>query len=218
MTLRDYVLVFARNWVVVAVTVVAGLVTAGAVAFTSPTTYETSAKVLFTGHDTGSGQDLAYVGAYVQSRMATYSTLDGSTELLEAAAEEIGGGETAETLRPRIDIEVSERETVAVVVATDETAAGAARAADAVAVALLDSVARVEPEFASSPTDRGDSSTTTIMGTVTQEAVVPGAPVAPDFSMHLLVGALGGLLVSAAVIVYREAWRGDQSSSGAEDG
>ena len=82
MTLRDYVLIVARSWIVVVVTVIVGLVTAGILALAATPTYTASAQVLFTGHATTSGQDLAYVGNYVQSRMQTYKNLGTSTSLL----------------------------------------------------------------------------------------------------------------------------------------
>jgi len=209
-TLRDYVLAFARHWTVIAVAVVAGLVTAGVAAVLTPPTYHASAQVLFTGHDPASGQDQAYIGSYVQSRMSTYGKLVSSTRMLTAAAEEIGAGETAETLRARTEIDVTERETIAVVQVTDGSAKKAAHAANAVAEAFLGDVARLEPEFTTErPTgDDPGSNQATITGTVTHQAVVPSSPIAPNLPLYLLAGALGGLLVSVGVIVYREAWRG----------
>lgn len=210
MTLRDYVLAFARHWAVIAAAVAAGLVTAGVAVVLTPPTYHASAQVLFTGHDPASGQDQAYIGGYVQARMETYGKLDTSTRMLTAAAEEIGSGETAEKLGGRMEIEVNERDTVATVEATDGSAQKAARAADALAEAFLDDVARLEPVFTTEgPTgDEPGSTQTTITGTVTQRALVPTAPTAPNLLQYLLAGALGGLLVSVGVIVYREAWRG----------
>lgn len=219
-TLRDYVLAFARHWTVIASAVVAGLLTAGVAAVLTPPTYHASAQVLFTGHDSASGQDQAYMGGYVQARMATYGKLDSSTRMLTAAAEEIGSGETAETLRARTEIDVTERDTVAVVQVTDGSAEKATHAANAVAAAFLGDVARLEPGFTTErPTD-GDPGLNqpTITGTVTHQAVVPSSPIAPNLPLYLLVGALGGLLVSIGVIVYREAWReGGRGPSDAGD-
>lgn len=214
-TLRDYVLAFARHWTVIAAAVVAGLVTAGVAAVLTPPTYTASAQVLFTGHDPASGQDQAYIGGYVQSRMETYGELASSTRVLTAAAKKIGSGETAEKLGDRTEIEVNERDTVAIVETTDGSAKKAARAADAVAEAFLDDVARLEPDFTTDePTSDDPGSTqTTITGTVTQRAVVPTSPIAPNRSLYLLAGALGGLVVSVVVIVYREAVRDDGPAS-----
>lgn len=215
MTLRDYVLAFARHWIVIAAAIAAGLVTAGVAAVLTPPTYHASAQVLFTGHDPASGQDQAYIGGYVQSRMSTYGKLDSSTRMLTAAAAEIGSDETAEKLGDRTEIEVSESDTVAIVETTDGSATKAAGAANAVAEAFLDDVARLEPEFTTEgPTgDDPGSTRTTITGTVTQQAVVPTSPIAPNLYLYLLAGALGGLVVSVGVIVYREVLRDDGPAS-----
>ena len=62
MTLRDYVRIIARQWIVVTVAVVIGLVTAGVMALAATPTYSASTQVLFSGRATTSGQDLAYAG------------------------------------------------------------------------------------------------------------------------------------------------------------
>ena len=218
MTLRDYVLAFARHWIIVTIAIVVGLVTAGITAALTPPTYRGSAQVLFTGRDPSSGQDQAYIGGYVQARMGTYGKLVSSTEMLTAASKKIGAGETEEHLRSQTRIDVSEQDTVATIEVTDESARRAARSADAVAVAFLDEVARLEPDFSiQRPDGEGARSNgVTITGTVTRKAIVPRSPIAPMLSLYLLAGALGGLFVSVGVIVYREAWRsGGTRSSGA---
>ena len=124
MTLRDYVLIVARSWIVVAVAVAIGLVTAGIVAFTTTPTYSSSAEVLFSGYQPDGGQDQAYFSGYVQSRMPTYAKLASSTGLLESAADAIGSGESASALRGRTTIDVSESDTVATISVSDSTAKG----------------------------------------------------------------------------------------------
>ena len=150
MTLRDYMLIVARNWIVVAVTMAIGLMTAVVLAVSSPSRYTTSAQVLFTGHAPTSGQDLAYVGSYVQSRMETYSNLEHSTSLLTSVAAVLGTKETPEELGERIEIDVSQLDTVATVYASDSTGEGAARTANTLAGAFLDAVQRLEADDATS--------------------------------------------------------------------
>ena len=111
-------------------TVIVGLVTAGILALTATTTYTASAQVLFTGHATTSGQDLAYVGNYVQSRMQTYKNLGTSTSLLTSVARRSAPTRPHVSWHERTEIEVSQLNTVATVSATDTTAKGAAKAAN----------------------------------------------------------------------------------------
>jgi capsular polysaccharide biosynthesis protein len=213
-TLRDYVLIVARSWIVVAVTVAVGLVTAGILALTATTTYTSTAQVLFTGHATSSGQDLAYVGNYVQSRMQTYKNLGKSTSLLESVAKATGSDDTPKELAERTEIDVSQLDTVASVSASDTTAKGAARTANTLAGALLTAVQRLEADNAADPTvtDHAEPAKATIQGVVTGRAEVPTSPSDPDIPLYLLVGVLAGLAVSIGVIALREVLRGETST------
>jgi len=214
-TLRDYVLIVARSWIVVAVTVAVGLVTAGIFALTATTTYTSSAQVLFTGHATTSGQDLAYVGNYVQSRMQTYKNLGTSTSLLESVADTIGSDETARELADRTDIQVSQLNTVATVSATDTTGKGAARTANTLGGALVSAVQNLEADNAADPKAgvSDEPAKATIEGVITGEADVPSSPSDPDIPLHLLAGLLAGLIVSIGVVALREVLRGETSTS-----
>jgi capsular polysaccharide biosynthesis protein len=219
-TLRDYVRIVARSWIVVAVSVALGLGTAGIVASTSTATYTSSAEVLFSGYVPTGGQDQAYFSGYVQSRMATYAKLAGSTSLLKSAADAIGDGETAAALSDRTTIDVSDSDTVATISVADSNAKAAARAADAVADALLEGVYALEPAFAPESTTAGnkDAKGATIQGVITREAAVPSSPSGPSLILQLLAGLLLGLLVSIGVIAFREALRGDDRPSSAAEG
>lgn len=214
MTLRDYVLIVARSWIVVAVSVAVGLVTAGIVALTTTTTYTSTAQVLFTGHASTSGQDLAYVGNYVQSRMQTYKNLGTSTSMLESVADVLNSDETPDELADRTDIQVSQLNTVASVSATDTTAKGAADTANTLGAALLETVRKIEADNAADPNAEGnDEPAATIQGVITGKAKVPTSPSDPDVPLYLLAGLLAGLIVSFGVIALREVLRGETSTS-----
>jgi capsular polysaccharide biosynthesis protein len=214
-TLRDYVLIVARSWIVVAVSMAVGLVMAAIVAFTTPTTYSSTAQVLFTGHASTSGQDLAYVGNYVQSRMQTYKNLGTSTSLLESVADVLDSDETPRELADRTDIQVSQLNTVASVSATDTTAKGAADTANTLGAGLLEAVRKLEADNAAEPNTEGNQkpATATIEGAVTGKAEVPTSPSAPQVPLYLLAGLLAGLAVSIGVIAVREVLRGETSTS-----
>jgi capsular polysaccharide biosynthesis protein len=214
-TLRDYVLIVARSWIVVAVSVAVGLVTAGIVALTTTATYTSTAQVLFTGHASTSGQDLAYVGNYVQSRMQTYKNLGTSTSMLESVASVLKSDETPEELADRTDIQVSQLNTVASVSATDTTAKGAADTANTLGAALLETVRKLEADNAADPKAEGNDepAAATIQGVITGKAEVPRSPSDPDIPLYLLAGLLAGLIVSFGVIALREVLRGETSTS-----
>lgn len=215
MTLRDYLLIVARSWIVVAVAVAAGLLTAGVLVVTTTATYTASAQVLFTGHATTSGQDLAYVGNYVQSRMQTYKNLGKSTDLLQSVSKAIGSKETPKELAARTEIEVSQISTVATVSASDTSAKGAARTANVLAAALLNAVQKLEADNAADPKANTDDqpATATIQGVVTGRAEPPTSASDPNIPFYLVSGVLAGLIVSIGVIAIREVLKGESSAS-----
>jgi capsular polysaccharide biosynthesis protein len=211
--LRDYVIVIARNWIIVGVTVAVGLLTAGVLAFTATTKYTASAQVLFTGHATTGGQDLAYVGNYVQSRMQTYKNLGSSTSMLESVIDALGTDETTDELADRTEITVSQISTVATVTATDTKAKGAARTANTMAAALLNAVKGLEAENADTEGSDAGKATATIQGVITGEATEPSSPSDPNIPFYLLAGLLAGLVVSVGVVALREVLTNESARS-----
>ncbi len=213
MTLRDYVLIVARNWTVVVVTVAVGLLAAGILAFTATTRYTASSQVLFSGHAATSGQDLAYVGTYVQSRMQTYERLGTSTSLMKTVTGAMRSGETPQELADRTDIDVSQLNTVATVSVTDTTAKGAAETANTVAAVLIETVRKIEAENAANPAGGDEPAKATVQGVITGEADVPKSPSEPDIPFYLLVGLFAGLAVSLGVVALREVLKGETVTS-----
>lgn len=208
MTLRDYVLILARNWIVVVVTVAVGLVTAAIVAFATTTTYTASAQVLFTGHASTGGQDLAYAGNYVQNRMQTYQKLGSADSLARAVQNKLGTTESVQTLDDRTGIDVSQLSTVATVTATDSTGAGAARTANAMAQAFLEEVQALEGSNAAQPRT-GKPGQATVEGRIIETATPPLSPAGPRIWLYLMAGLSVGLIVSIGVVAVREALKGE---------
>jgi capsular polysaccharide biosynthesis protein len=203
-TVRDYVLILTRNWIVVATTVVVGLGTAAALAFTATPMYTASAQVLFTGHASTSGQDLAYVGNYVQGRMQTYRDLGTSTTLMQSVAKTIGSDETPRELSDRTEIDVSQLNTVATVTASDPSAKNAALTANTLAEGLVTAVQDLEAATSADLSKTDEPPNASIEGVVTATADVPSSPTDPNVPLYLLAGALGGLVISFGVVAVRE--------------
>lgn len=197
MELRDYALLAARNWILLVVTTLVGLVTAGALIVASTPNYESEAQVVFTAHNAGTGQDLAYAGNYVQSRIQTYKDLATSPVVLEEVIDELGLDESAAELAERTEIEVSQIDTVMRIAVRDPEAADAAEAANGVAAALLAAVTELETGPGQQPDDPR------VDGLLVGPAAVQSEPAAPDRVLFVLAGLLGGLLVGFAVIATR---------------
>ena len=147
MELRDYLVLVVRNWLIIAVTVAVGLVAAGVMIAVATPMYESKARVVFTAHDVASGQDLAYAGNYVQSRMQTYKQAPATSEsVMKTVVGSLGGGESTTHLAHRTSVEVSQIDTIISIAVKDESAKGAAEAANAVATSLIQTVTSLESD------------------------------------------------------------------------
>ena len=200
MSLREYWLILKRRWIVLLAAVVAGLGTGGVAAVAITPMYESSATVVFTGHATTNGQDLAYVGNYVQSRMQTYRRIGLSSSSLRRVMADMRSKQNLDDFRDSVDIEVSQVNTVATVTATHRTPRTAAKTADALAKTFIGLVATIEGT---------DAEQTSVSADLVTKAEVPRQPYRPDIEVYLLVGLIFGLVVGTVVAVLREVLAGD---------
>lgn len=207
MDLRDYLLLAARNWLVLAVTAGVGLVTAGVLILVATPQYEARAQVLFSARNAGNGQDLAYAGNYVQSRIQTYKDLATSRVVLASVIEARDLDESVDGLAERVEVEVSQIDTVVTVVVSDPDAADAASTANAVAEALLGAVAEIDGSSA--------ADAPSVEGRMVSPAEEPADPADPDKPLYLLAGLLGGLFVGAAVVGVRHVVQREPELAGA---
>lgn len=199
MDLRDYVMLAARNWLVLAVTTVVGLMTAGVLVVVATPQYEARAQVLFSARNAANGRDLAYAGTYVQSRIQTYKDLAVSPVVLAPVIESEDLDLSTGALADRVEVEVSQIDTVVTLEVRDPDGETAARVANRVAASLLTAVAQIE---ARDP-DLEQTGAVTVDGRVVGPAEEPSDPADPDTVLYLLAGLLGGLVIGAGVVGVR---------------
>lgn len=198
MDVRDYFLLLRRHWIVFLAAVTAGLLAAAGLILAATPAYEAQARVVFTAHDSGTGQDLAYAGTYVQSRIQTYKDLATSDAVLGPVIDTLDLDESVADLADRTEIEVSQIDTVVGIAVSDPDAEDATRAADAIATALIEAVSDLEGVDETAPR---------VAGLVVDPAVEPESPAHPDKVLYLLSGLLAGLLVGFAVVTVRHLLR-----------
>lgn len=197
MDLRDYIVLVARSWIILAVTAVVGLATAGVLILVATPEYESTTKVVFTAKNAANGRDMAYAGTYVQSRIQTYKDLATSPTVMSGVIQELGLRESPSHLASRTEVEVSQLDTVVALSVQDPSAKAAARLADEVAAGLIGAVARLETA------DRPTGEAPTIEGVVVGPAEVASSPTDPDWRLYLLIGLVAGLLVGLSVVAVR---------------
>lgn len=201
MDLRDYLVLVARNWIILAVTAVVGVATAGVLILVATPQYESTAQVVFTAKNAANGQDMAYAGTYVQSRIQTYKDLATSPTVMAGVIQELDLHESSSGLADRTEVEVSQLDTVVELSVEDESAKAAAQIADQVAIELIGAVARLET--ADKPTEE----TPSIEGVVVGPAEVSSSPADPNWRLYLLTGLVAGLLVGLSVVAVRQVLR-----------
>lgn len=201
MELRTYLVILVRGWIVLAACLLAGLLVAGAVVFFQTPQYAATAQVVFTAQRAGSGQDLAYAGNYVQGRMQTYKNLAASPKVLDPVTDELDLSIGSDELAERVDVEVSQIDTLIRITVEDGDAGDSAVLANAVAAQLIAAVDDLENGATV------DEEAPLIAGEVVGPAQEPGSPAQPRLWFTLLVGLTGGLLIGAAALTLRHVLR-----------
>jgi capsular polysaccharide biosynthesis protein len=199
--LRDYLVLVARNWIILAVTAGVGVATAGVLILVATPQYESTTQVVFTAKNAANGRDMAYAGTYVQSRIQTYKDLATSPTVMASVIDELDLDESSSGLADRTEVEVSQLDTVVELSVEDESAKTAARIADQVAAALIGAVGRLETA------DRPTEETPNIEGVVVGPAEVASSPADPNWKLYLLSGLAAGLLVGLSVVAVRQVLR-----------
>lgn len=200
MDLRTYVGVLARNWLLILLAVALGLASAAAVIFLSTARYSATAKILFSAAQVDTGQDLAYAGNYVQSRMQTYKGLATTPTVLDQVIEQLDLDLTHQELAQRISVETSQIDTLIGITADSTDKREAARIADAVAEQLIGAVRAVENSGASDA-EPG------VSGVVVGHADPSEDPSSPDVPVDLLAGLLLGAFVGVGAVTARHLLR-----------
>ncbi|TCJ30016.1 YveK family protein [Nocardioides jejuensis] len=205
MDLRTYIGVLLRNWLLVLLAILLGLAAAGAVVLLSTARYSSTARILFSASRVDTGQDLAYAGNYVQSRMQTYKGLAVTPAVLDKVIDELGLDTTPTELATQISVETSQIDTLIGVTAESTDKREAAKIADSVAGQLIGAVVAVENSGAS---DKEPG----VRGVVVGHAVVADSPSSPDLPVDLLAGLLLGAFVGVGAVTARHLLRDPESA------
>lgn len=201
MDLRTYVAVLLRNWLLILAAILVGLAAAGAVVLLSTPQYSSTARILFSAARVDTGQDLAYAGTYVQSRMQTYKGLATTPAVLDKVIEELELDVTPRELAEDVSVETSQIDTLIGVTVESADRREAARIADTVAGQLIGAVTEVENSGASDEDEPG------VRGVIVGNATVADDPSSPDAPIDLLAGLLLGAFVGVGAVTARHLLR-----------
>jgi capsular polysaccharide biosynthesis protein len=204
MTLYDYLRIVRLGWRLVALTVVGALLVASSIVLLSPPRYLATSRVLFGMRgETDPGQltrSIQYTTAVVQS----YAALAVQPVVLDAVAEKVGLGPTAEPLAGRVSARSQKDSLILQISAEDGDPARSAQLANAVATEVLALVTRIAGNEAPRASGAATTAETArLTASTISDAVAPLSPVFPRVNLTLglggAAGLLGGILLAIAV-------------------
>lgn len=189
---RVRAVVLRRWWVVVTCVALGALAGFGVSLMTTPT-YESQA-VLYATSATDTNAQSAYQGSLAsQQRMVSYAELAQSDAVLSRAIEGSGLPLTIAEARAQTSVTSKPGTVLLNIAATDADSTEAANLANAVANSMVGYVASLER-----PMDGGRPVAAL---TVITPASASADVVSPDTPFNIVLGALGGLLVAAALML-----------------
>ncbi|MGI8761674.1 MAG: polysaccharide biosynthesis tyrosine autokinase [Jatrophihabitantaceae bacterium] len=196
MTLRNYLRALREHALLVAVFTVLATALAVVVTGLTPKVYQASAQVFVNSN--GNSDPLAQyqAAAFVQAQVATYAQIVDSPQVLDAVRRDLNLAISNPALKAKITATTPTQSTLINVYATDGSSAQAAAIANSAARAFI-----VAIEQYSTP---NGSRIPAVRLVVTDPAVAPRTPIAPNAVLNIALGAFLGLLIGFALAVARE--------------
>ncbi|MDP9091569.1 MAG: polysaccharide biosynthesis tyrosine autokinase [Actinomycetota bacterium] len=196
MTIRAYLRVFRERWrlivVITALTVgLAALITA-----VTPKVYQSTAQV-FVSSNASSDPLAQYQAAFfVQSQVSTYAKIATSPDVIHSVKADLNLALTDAEVKAKISADAPTNTTLVNIHATDADPNASAAIANSAARAFVSSIQKYSAS--------GPANTPAVRLYVTDPAVAPSKPVKPNALLNLILGAVVGLFLGAALAVTRE--------------
>lgn len=185
-----------RNWVLVGLFSVLGLVGAFAVTRAAVPLYSAQASLYFSLSIGDSAGDLNQGSTYTQSQMLSFAELANKPVVLDQVIDDLGLDTTAGQLRGKVSATTTSDTVLLDVTVIDRDPRLAARIANSVADALGNVVQQYSP--------RNDSDTATILARVVDPADVPSSPSSPNTRLTLIAGLLVGFSAGVLITLLRD--------------
>ena len=199
MTLKDYLRVVQRRWMLVIAAIVLSLSVAVILTLTTKPTYE-AATNLFVTTPAASNVGETYEGnLFSQQRVASYAELVTSEEVLAQTVDALKLDTTPERLAAQITATAVPETVLINVTVTDSSPTRAAQIANTVSEIFASRVANLEtPDSAAAPMTRV---------VVAQQASVPQTRTSPNNKMNVALGGVVGVLAGFALALLAERFK-----------
>lgn len=194
---RDYLRVFSRRWLVIALVTVLGTAT-GVLAGVLATPQYRATATLFVSVQEGDNSALLYQGnSFTQARVQSYAQVATSPEVTRPVVNSLGIDMTPAELAARVTAEAPLNTVLVRLTVTDSKARRAALLSNA----LADQFARVITEL---ERPDGKKATSPVRLTVTEPASVPAVPFSPNITLNAALAFAVSLLLGMGLGVALE--------------
>ena len=186
--------VIRYHWMTVVVLMALGAAAAFAYAWTAPREYTARADVFVAVTGSSTTGELAQGSNFSQQQARNLSTVATREIVLAPVIDELGLDDSTAGLRSRVSTAVPLNTSMISISAVDPSPREAARIANLVAAKLAEVVPTLSPQV---------DGTSPVRLRVIENAVPPNLPSAPHTPMLVILGALGGLVAAAVVVLLR---------------
>lgn len=200
MTLLDFVRLTRAHLRLILVTLVLGLIGAGAWTATRPVLYTSVASgQVFAGSSATTGEALSGISLAASKALVYASYVDGA-QVHEAVRDALAAAGRGEDLYG-LSASVAPASPEVVIAATSTTPAAAQMAADA----AVRATARIALAAENRTIPRDSEATSVVELSPLENATLPTRPSSPDYLRNLLVGVIAGLCLGYAGVLVRRA-------------
>ncbi|RFA08319.1 hypothetical protein B7R54_03085 [Subtercola boreus] len=192
MQLQDILRVLQRSWILIVGLTVLGLLAAGAALAVTAPQYQSTSRLFVSTQATDNASNALQGSTYTQNRMISYSHLVVQPIVLDPVIAALGLDLTADQLASHVSADVITDSLILEVTVTEPSAQQSADIANAIATQLVTTITtQIE--------DPGDGTKPLIAVSIIADASVATSPTSPLPWLYLLVGGVGGLLLSVGL-------------------
>ncbi|WP_374113288.1 polysaccharide biosynthesis tyrosine autokinase [Pseudarthrobacter sulfonivorans] len=187
--------ILRRNWMLVIVTALAGLLVGGLASVLTKPTYTAETQLFVAIQSSGTVQELQQGNNFSQARVQSYVKTVNSPVVLQPAIDALGLNVTAQELASRVQA-TTELNTVLInITVTDFSPVQSAAIAQAVSNSLIQAVDELEKPKA--------GGTSPVRLSIIKPATAPVTPSGPNTKVNLLVAGLSGLILGVGAALLR---------------
>lgn len=197
MELREYATILIRNWVLIAIAAVLGVVAGAGVSLATTPEYQSRTQLYISvSSSSGTTSELVQGASFSRQIVSSYVNVIKTSVVLDPVVDELDLDMSSSELGSHITA-ASPADTALINITVSSTSSQqAAEIANAVGESFKD---LVQTEF--EPDSESNVSLVTV--STTQVGVEPSSPVSPDVKKNLLLGLLVGLAIGVGIAVLR---------------